>query len=138
VKGFRLFLALFALSVVVGGGGVWLLWQRYGGSVAQEFDRVRDDAQAFASEHEQAECAPEALGRLQACGGLWCMVQTPIFTRECLRRARPSPNLCDGVPPSLPAALVWPTTTCAELDVDPEVCQRILREVLKVCLPERF
>ena len=136
VKGFRLFLALFALCALVGGGGAWLLWQRYGSSVTGELDRITADAKAFASEHEQEQCVPEALARLEACDGVWCSVQTPIFTRECLRGAKPSPGLCDAVPDSLASAVFWPTSTCADLDVEQEVCQRILRELLKVCLPD--
>jgi hypothetical protein len=136
VRGFRLFLILFAASVVVGGGGIWFLWQRYGGEVTAEFERIRDDALAFAAEHEQEDCVPEAFGRLETCDGVWCKAQTPLFTRECLRNARPTADLCDSVPDSLPAALLWSSATCVDIDAEPQICERILRELVRACFPD--
>jgi hypothetical protein len=133
MTGFRLFLLLFAACIAVAAlGGSWL-WSNYGGDVTAEFERIERDAQEFAAANEQDDCVPEAFGRLEVCDGVWCKVQTPLFTRECLRRATPSPELCDSVPDSLPAALLWPTTTCADIDAEPEICQRILRELVTVC-----
>jgi hypothetical protein len=133
VKGFRLFVAIFAACIVFGGGGVWWLWTRYGGAVKSELERIEEDAKRFASENEQEECVPEAFARLEVCEGVWCKAQTPMFTRTCLRHARPSPELCDSVPDSFAAAVVWPTTTCADIDAEPEICQRILRELVMIC-----
>jgi hypothetical protein len=139
VKGFRIFVLVFAASIVFGGGGVWLLWQRYGGAITGELERIERDALVFAAEHEQEDCVPEAFGRLETCDGVWCKAQTPLFTRECLRNAKPSESLCESVPDSLPAALLWSVTTCAEVEAQPvEICERILRELVKVCLPEPF
>ena len=133
MKGFRIFAAVFAVCLLVGGGGLWWLWRSYGGAVTSEFERMHNDAESFASDAEQEDCVPEAFARLEACDGVWCQVQTPIFTRACLRKAKPSPGLCEPVPGSFAAALLWPTTTCAEMDAEPEVCQRILRELVSTC-----
>ena len=134
MKGFKLFLALLAVCVVVGGGGVAWLWRRYGSEIQAELDRVREDSRVFAAAHEQEDCVPEAFARLEVCDSTWCRVQTPIFTRECLRAAANSPELCESVPDSIARALVWPTTTCADIDAPAEICQRILRELVYFCV----
>jgi hypothetical protein len=138
MKGFKLFLSLFAACAVVGGAGGWWLWTRYGADIKGELDRVRDDARSFAAAHEQDDCVPEAFTRLDDCKSTWCKLQLPLFTRECLDRAEPSPKLCESLPDSLPAALVWPTTSCVDIAAEPEICQRILRELATHCLTKRL
>lgn len=136
MKGFRLFaLILLGCLSVAGVGGAWL-WSRYGGALLSEFDRIDADARDFAAANEQDDCVPEAFARVEECDGVWCKAQTPMFTRKCLRLATPTPELCQGVPDSLAASLVWPAKTCAEVqaDVEPEICERILRELVQHCL----
>ena len=134
MSGFHRFLLIFALCGAVGGAAVWALWSRYGGEVVQEFERVQADALTFAAANPQTECVPEAFGRLSVCDTVWCKVQTPLFTKECLRNAQPSADLCDAVPDSIPSALLWPSRTCADIDAEPQICERILRELMTVCV----
>lgn len=137
MKGFRLFALILAGCVAVAAAiGAWL-WHSYGGAVVSEFERIDADARAFAAANEQDDCVPEAFARLEECDGVWCQAQTPMFTSACLRLAQPSAGLCDSVPDSLPAALLWPTRTCADIEAEPEICQRILRELVTHCLAKR-
>ncbi len=138
MKGFAIFvvvLAVSALSAVVLGT---LLWRTFQEPVKAEFERIGQDVKQYAASHQQSECAPEAFGRLAACdGAMWCSIQAPIFAKECLRRARHSADLCDDVPKSLVESVIWPSQECADLDVDPEMCTRILNELVRTCQKRR-
>ena len=136
MRGFRVFLLVFGLCVVVSAIAAPYVWRgvkRLKQPIASEFKRIDDDASTFAADHEQLDCAPEAFRRLDACDGIWCQAQTPIFTQQCLKRARTSPTLCDQMPDSLVGAALWPAKQCREIQADPEVCRRILLEVMKAC-----
>jgi len=138
VSGFRIFLIVLALCVVVGAGVGYALWRTLGPAAVDEIRRVQSDASTFAAEHDQSACAPEAFRRSRACDGVVCEVTQPGFTRECLSRAASSEELCDEVPDSLIQGALWTQTACVDVDdVRPEVCSRILREVLKVCVGRR-
>lgn len=136
MRGFGIFLAVFAACAAVAAlGAVWL-WPQVKdltNPIARASARAKAEAKAFAGEHEQLDCAPEAFRRIDGCDGIWCLASTPEFTRECLRRAAPSPGLCDEVPDSTVLALAWPTTACLEIEADPQLCRRILAELVKVC-----
>jgi hypothetical protein len=136
VRGFRVFLLVFGLCAVVSAIAAPYLWRGLKSlkePIANEFKRIDEDAAAFAAEHEQLDCAPEAFRRLDGCDGIWCQAQTPIFTQECLKRARPSPTLCDEMPDSMLQTALWPANQCREIEADPELCRRILLEVMKAC-----
>jgi len=140
MKGFRTFLLVFgfcAVAAAIAAPYAWRGLKSLKEPIAGEFKRIDDDATAFAGEHEQLDCAPEAFRRIDTCDGVWCQAQTPIFTRECLRRARPSPALCDDVPNSVLHAAIWPMTRCGEIKADPDLCRRILLEVMKACTDKR-
>jgi hypothetical protein len=136
MRGFRIFLLVFGLCAVVAALAAPYAWRRLRDAenpFTGGLKRVVDESTAFAGEHEQLDCAPEAFRRLDACDGFWCRAQTPIFTQECLRRARPSPGLCDEIPDSMLQAALWPTRECLEIRADPDLCRRILVEIVGAC-----
>ncbi|HKC52978.1 MAG TPA: hypothetical protein VKF60_19480 [Myxococcota bacterium] len=136
MRGFKVFALVFGLCGVVFAIAAPYAWRGLKSlkePITDEFKRIGDDATAFAGEHEQLDCAPEAFRRIDACDGVWCKAQTPIFTQECLKRAQPSPTLCDEIPDSVWQAAFWPTSQCREIETDPDLCRRILLEVLKSC-----
>jgi hypothetical protein len=140
MRGVRVFLVVFgvcALAAALAAPHVWRRLRDLRGPLEEAAKRNVDDAIAFAAEHEQSECAPEALRRIDACGGIWCEVGTPEFARECLSRARPSPGLCDPIPKSFVKAALWPTTECLERRVEPQLCRAVLVEVLTLCSNKR-
>ena len=135
MSGFRVFLIVLVFCVVVGVGGGYTLWRAFGTSAVEELRRVRIEASEFGKANDQSACAPEAFRRLRACSGFWCQVQQPTFAKGCLSSAAPSDVLCDEVPDSLVAAVLWTQTACGDIeDVRPEICSRILREVMSVCV----
>ena len=134
MKGFAIFVAVLVVSAVCAVAVGTLLWRKYQEPVKAELERLGQDVAQYSASHEQSDCAPEAFGRLAVCdGGIWCSIQASVFAKECLRRARHSPDLCDDVPKSLVESVLWPSKQCADLDVDPEMCTRILNEVVRVC-----
>jgi len=136
MRGFGTFLLVFGLCVGAFALAAPFLWRELKGFEAPirgELERVGDDAAAFAADHEQADCEPEARRRLAACDGLWCEIQTPIFTKQCLRQARASRALCEDMPASPLEAALWPARRCSDFPADAQICQRIELEVLKAC-----
>lgn len=133
MRGFRIFLVALAACAVVGTAAVMLLWQRFAPVAEEFFASVEADAASFADGRDQSACVPEALARLTRCEGLACQVKTPAFTRICLTRAAPNPAICNDVPDSLLDSILWPQTACVEIDAEPRVCERILREQVRAC-----
>lgn len=109
------------------------LIERVGDSITKESDRTTGEAKEFAAKHEQSDCLPETFRRLAACGGFWCQLSTPDFTKLCLARASPSPKLCDEVPRSIALAAIWPTQKCLATNVEPSICRRIYSELVTTC-----
>ena len=103
----------------------------------EQAERARSEAAAFASEHEQLDCAPAAFRRVDDCDGILCQAQAPIFTKHCLASAHDSPGLCDEIPESVVKAALWPTTECLAIEAEPELCRRILMELVKACAARR-
>jgi len=135
VSGFRIFLIVLAGCVAAGAGGGYLVWRTFGPGAVEDMRRVQNEASEFAHANDQSACAREAFRRLRACGGFWCELQQPAFTKECLSNAEPADELCDEVPDSLIQGALWTQTACVDVDdVRPEICTRILREVLTVCI----
>jgi hypothetical protein len=140
MRGVRVFLLVFGACALLAALAAPYVWQRLKdlrGPLEEGAKRNLEEAIAFAAEHEQSECAPEALRRIDACDGIWCEVGTPQFTKECLSRARPSPALCDGIPKSFVKAALWPASECLERPVEPQLCRRVLLEVLTFCTTKR-
>ena len=138
MSGFRVFLVVLALCVVVGAGVGYALWKTLGPAAVDELRRIQSDASEFAAANDQSACAAEAFRRSRACTGVLCEVTQPAFARECLSHAAPAEKLCNDVPDSLVQGALWTQTACVDVDhVRPEVCSRILREVLKVCVGRR-
>lgn len=136
MRGFRVFLLVFGFCAVVAAIAAPYVWRELKDlrdPIRSEYKRVDEDVAAFTGEHEQLDCAPEAFRRLDACDGVLCQMASPMFARECLRRARPSPALCDEVPDSGLQAALWPMTECREISADPELCRRILLEIVNAC-----
>lgn len=134
MKGFGIFLGVLGVSALCAALAAVFLWRAFKEPVTAELERIGQDVAQYAKEHEQSDCAPEAFERLALCdGAFWCSLQAPIFVKECLRRARRSDDLCDDVPKSLVESVLWPAQQCADLDVDPDVCSRILTEVVRTC-----
>ena len=136
MRGFGTFLLVFGLCLGAFALAAPFVWRELKGLEAPirgELQRVSDDAAAFAAEHEQADCEPEARRRLAACDGLWCEIQTPIFTKQCLKQARPSRGLCDEIPSTPLDAALWPARRCTDVTADPQICGRIELELLKAC-----
>lgn len=136
MRGFGVFLAVFAACVATAALVAVLLWphlRNLSNPIDEARARAKAEATTFAGEHAQVDCAPEAFRRMDACDGIWCMASTPDFTRECLRLAAPSPSLCDEIPDSMVLALAWPATECLEIQAEPELCRRILGEIVTVC-----
>jgi len=134
MRGFSVFALLAIACVAVAAVGGALVWRWVEAPVKQEIHDLDADSLRFAAEHDQTDCTPEALRRLEACDGLWCRMKAPIFARTCLRLAHPSPGLCDGVPTSPLRATLWPIQRCAEGKLEPQMCRRIWNELLEACL----
>jgi hypothetical protein len=103
-------------------------------SFRDQSKQMLEQVAAYAAEHEQLECAPEALRRAAACAGLLCTVQAPAFAHKCLELARNSPSLCTEVPTTLLGAAFWPASRCTGKDANDELCRRVFMEVLKTCV----
>lgn len=125
-------LAALALAVLV-RPFVPRLLERVESSVRSEGERTASEVKEFASRHEQSECVPESFRRLARCGGFWCQVSAPVFTRGCLQAASRSPDLCDEVPRSQVRAAIWPTQKCLTTDAEPQICRRIYTELVLAC-----
>jgi len=140
MRGVRVFLLVFGACALLAAIAAPYVWQRLKdlkGPMDAELARSVADATAFAAEHEQSDCAPEAFRRIDTCDGIWCQVGTPDFAKECLQRARPSAALCGEVPESALKAALWPATKCLGIAAEPQLCRRILLEVVKVCAAKR-
>src|SRR5262245_12872967 len=134
MKGFGIFLVVLAVCAVFAVAAGTFFVRAVKIPITAELENIKQDVTQYAASHEQSDCAPEAFGRLATCdGAFWCSVKTSIFAKECLRRARHSDDLCDGVPDSLVESVLWPSQQCADHAVDPEMCTRILNEVVRVC-----
>lgn len=135
MSGFRVFLIVLAFCAVAGVGGGYALWRAFGPAAVEELEGIQTDATEFAAANDQSACAPEAFRRARACDGVWCELKQPAFTQWCLSRAAPADDLCDEVPDSVVRAALWTQTACVDIDdIRPEICSRILREVLQACL----
>jgi hypothetical protein len=134
MKGFAIFAVVLAVCAVFAIAAGTFLVRAVKEPVAAELERLGQDVAQYAASHEQTDCAPEAFDRLSTCdGAFWCSIQAPVFAKECLRRARHSADLCEGVPKSLVQGVLWPSQQCLDVDVDPEMCTRILNEVVRTC-----
>ena len=120
------------VCVVIGGGGVYVAWTKFGPGIARELDRAEEEAMTFGRGHDQSACLDEAFRRLRGCDGMLRELQQSIFTQECLAIAADAPDFCAEVPDSIVAGVLWTKTTCPDADARPPICERILREVLKV------
>ncbi len=134
MSGFRVFARVALVCVVVGGGGLYLAWTKLGPGVARELTRTHDEAAAFGRANDQSACLDETFRRLRGCDGMLCEIQQPGFARDCLKNAAHAPDFCADVPDSIVAGVVWSRTTCPDADARPEICERVLREVLQVCM----
>lgn len=138
MKGFAVFLAVLGLCAVLAVAGGVFLFRTLKEPVKAELQRISDDVAQYSATHEQSDCAPEALGRLAACDrAVWCSIQAPVFAKQCLRRAKHSADLCDDVPKSFVESVTWPSQQCVDIDVDPQMCTRILNEVVRTCAVRR-
>jgi hypothetical protein len=133
VSGFRVFLIVAALCVLVGGGGIYFVATRFGPGVADELERAREEASAYGRGHDQDACVDETSRRLHACDGVLCELQQVGFTLPCLKQASPAPGFCDGVPESVVEGILWTKTACPDQSLRPQVCERVLRAILQTC-----
>ncbi len=131
---FRIFALLLALCAALAFIAGRELWESYGPGVSAAVEAVSAEASRFAAKHPQAACVDESFRRLAACEDVWCEVQAPIFTRRCLAEAESSPELCADVPDTMRAAVFWPSRACVDIEARSESCERVLLEVLRVCL----
>jgi hypothetical protein len=88
---------VFAGCAAAAAAALFLL-APYAGTVFARFEEAANGEAArnagemtrFAGGREQAECVPEALRRLAACGGFMCKAGTPVFAKGCGRSAAAS------------------------------------------------
>jgi hypothetical protein len=140
MRGVRVFLLVFGACALLAAIAAPYVWQRLKdlkGPLEESSKRTAEEAIAFAAEHEQADCAPEAFRRIDACDGIWCQLSSRAFTKQCLQRARPSPALCDEIPESTLKAALWPATECLAIEIQPELCRGILLEIMELCAKKR-
>jgi len=128
---------MFALVLLACVGGAALVggyvWRSVKDDLHNPLDELVADTDRFAAEHEQADCTPEALRRLRDCEWVWCRVKTPLFTSQCLEKARRSEHLCDGVPgTSSPKVSDWFEQRCKK-DEDEPFCWQIYQVVVIEC-----
>jgi hypothetical protein len=136
MRGVRVFLMVFGLCAVAAALAAPFVIQKIreiGDSLQQDYARGKQEVEAFAAEHEQKECAAEALRRAEQCDGVWCQVGAPAFMDSCLSKAAPSRDLCDEIPRGFLEVMAWPERRCADAKVQREICKNIYTNLLHFC-----
>ena len=136
MRGVRVFLIVFGLCAVAAALAAPFAIQKIrelGDSLQQDYARGKEEVESFAAEHEQKECAAEALRRAEHCDGVWCQVGAPSFMDHCLSKAAPSRDLCNEIPHSFLGMLAFPQQRCAGSEVPAEICKRIYTNLLHFC-----
>ncbi|MDF1564886.1 MAG: hypothetical protein P1V51_17720 [Deltaproteobacteria bacterium] len=128
---------LLLLSTTCVGGGLWWLSTKAESMKAQG-DEMRREAEAFAETTDAAGCLDEATRRNLGDGNILDEVRTHVFLAACLRGARPTEGLCEGVPSmnQILTTVKWRLARCQQgSDPDPERCSRLLAKLQEHCHP---
>lgn len=137
------------IAVVVGffllAGGTCVagyLWiDKNADKLKAEAERIQAEAGEFAAAHEQHECIAESMRKSDGCeggalGGAMCRGMVSAFMQECLRQARESPGLCDGVP--APDAILelskWSVERCVQMGrAGDQPCAQLISKIAVHC-----
>jgi hypothetical protein len=79
-----------------------------------EGEATLDRARRYGATHSQAECFDESFREIEKCSGLKCDLYATIYLRECMERARPSPEFCAQTadPQSVVDMTRWTMSEC--------------------------
>ncbi len=120
-------------------GYMWI--DKNAGKLKEEAKRIQAEAGEFAAAHEQRECLDESMTKSDACeggalGGAMCRGKVAAFLQECLRHARETPGLCDGVP--APDAILelskWSVQRCVDMGrAGDQPCAQLVSKVAAHC-----
>jgi hypothetical protein len=103
--------------------------------LALRHPEARDAGHTFANSVSQEACLPEALRRVEQCGNLSCAQAEGVFLGECLMFARPTPDLCDGVPRNAASkqAYDWTAARCSRVHAPSAYCFSVVGVLIGEC-----
>ncbi|MBI2380544.1 MAG: hypothetical protein HYV16_07305 [Gammaproteobacteria bacterium] len=110
-----LIVGLILGAIVLIGGLGWLWFHNNEQALRQGAEQADAEARRYAQNHEQSECAGEALRRADACADMACRIGNTLFMNTCLSQARSSAELCREVPApgEILALSRWAVKQCA-------------------------
>jgi len=143
MRGVRVFLIVFGACAVVAALALPWLFHRVSDlsdTLNEDWKRWKEETSAFVAEHEQADCAPEAIARAKACEGFSCDFKISLFVEQCLKEARQSPKLCADFPKNGRGNGKWLDEKCSGDDVKevkPQTCMLIYSSLAQRCASKR-
>lgn len=126
------------LCLVSAGAGYWWIQQNKD-KLKGVSERMKQEASAFAYNHDAEECVDEALRRLEGHRGIVEQAEHKIFFKACLEKAKRPPQFCDGVPPrsEFMASAAWASERCeAKGKSNDQDCIRLMQGILEACAPK--
>lgn len=122
--------------VLVGWVLVFLLLSDGLAAFGDDTQRSLKESAAFASQHAQKDCLPEAYRRMRECDGFSCEATCGMFLGHCLPLARPTPGFCEGVPSSFSPldGARWQNAACERIGADEMTdCRKLAAVVQQHC-----
>lgn len=121
----------FMLLMMLGVGACFYYFSQLG-------DQVKEDQQAGERLGETADeraCLQQALSRAEGKNAITGTASATVFLTTCLRKSRPSPGFCTGVPLSdnKEETRKWMDSKCNELGQNKITCGGVLTAVIAHC-----
>jgi hypothetical protein len=137
-KGLKIFLIVVGVlallvALLIGGFAWWFSSNK--DELKAIGDQIKAEATEFGRERNGEACLAEGMRKLAACDGFMCIPKTRVYLGACLQVAEPSPNLCEGAPPSgsIVDSVHWLREKCAGISLDTDDCHGLLGELQDFC-----
>jgi hypothetical protein len=144
----KVILIICSVLVLAVGGAAWAgyhWYQAHGREFVASVQKARADGDVFAATADNETCVKTGVERYgqalpdsaSASTTLSAMAQGGIFLSSCLKRSKPTPGFCAGVPPRMSITLSkeWSHKRCAVMASDTPTCSGMMQQVQNFCRP---